>query len=137
MSPKILIEDHAIMAATMSAFIQKKLGLERCELVATGEEALERLAEVEADLILIDGMLPGMSGLQLVEQLQERYPELLCLMVSAHGEVNYIRQALSAGARGYILKGNPEELPGAIQTVLAGGTYISPGLEARLADADE
>jgi DNA-binding NarL/FixJ family response regulator len=136
MSLKIfIVEDHPIMRYTLSKFIQKTLGLKVCGAAATGAEALERLAEVEADLVLIDVLLPGMSGLQLVEQLQERYPELLCLMLSGHGETFYIRQAFSLGARGYILKGDPSELLKAIEAVRSGGTYLSPTLQAKLSEA--
>jgi DNA-binding NarL/FixJ family response regulator len=138
MSLKIfIVEDHPITRYTLGKFLQKKPDLELCGEAATGAEALERLAEVEADLILIDVLLSGMNGLQLVEQLQEKYPALLCLMLSGHNETLYIRRAFSAGARGYILKGNPSEMLEAIQTVRDGGTYLSPALQAKLSEAGE
>ena len=129
-----IVEDHPIMRSTLSGFIQNKPGLEVVGVAATGAEALERLAEVEADLSLIDVRLPGMSGLELVEHLQERYPQLLCLILSGHGETPYIRHAFRAGARGYILKGNPPEVLEAIQAVSGGKTYLSPALRAKLPD---
>lgn len=135
MSLKIfIIEDHPIMRYTLRNFIQKTLGLEVSGEAANGEEALERLAEVAADLVLVDVLLPKMSGLELVEQLHEKYPALLCLMLSGHNEMLYVRHAFNAGAQGYILKGNPPELREAIQTVSEGGTYLSPTLQARLSE---
>jgi DNA-binding NarL/FixJ family response regulator len=123
-----IVEDHPILLYTLKGFIKNEAGLQVCGTATTGAEALERLAETEADLALIDVKLPGISGLELLEQLRERYPGLLCLMLSGHGETTYIQQALRAGARGYILKGNPDEMLAAIQTVAGGGTYLSPSL---------
>jgi DNA-binding NarL/FixJ family response regulator len=131
-----IVEDHPVMRSTLSGFIQSKAGLEVVGVAATGAEALECLAKVEADLSLIDVRLPGMSGLKLVEQLRERYPELLCLMLSGHGEIPYIRHAFRDGARGYILKGNPSEILEAIHAVSGGGTYLSPALRAKLPEVD-
>jgi DNA-binding NarL/FixJ family response regulator len=66
MSPQIfIIEDHPIMRYTLSKFIRKTLYLEVCGEAASRAEALERLAKVEVDLVLIDVLLPGMSGLEL------------------------------------------------------------------------
>lgn len=130
-----IVEDHAIMRATLNGFLKSKPGLEVAGMAATAAEALEGLAEVEADLALIDVRLPGMSGLELAEQLHEKYPGLVCLMLSGHGEVPYIRHAFRARARGYILKGRPPELLEAIQAVSQGGTYLSPVLQAKLAEA--
>jgi DNA-binding NarL/FixJ family response regulator len=129
-----IVEDHPVMRYTLSNFIQNKLGFEVSGAAASGVEALKRLTEVEADMVLIDVLLPGMSGFDLAEQLQKRQPELLCLMLSGHGEPTYIQHAFRVGARGYILKGNPPELRTAIETVRDGGTYLSPGLQAKLSE---
>jgi DNA-binding NarL/FixJ family response regulator len=136
MSLKIfIVEDHPIMRYTLSNFIQNKLGLEVSGVAAAGMEALKRLAEVETDIVLIDVLLPGMSGFDLVKQLQERKPGLPCLMLSGHGEITYVQHALRIGARGYVLKGNPPEIREAIAIVMAGGTYLSPVLQANLSGA--
>lgn len=138
MSLKIfIVEDHDVMRATLNGFLKSKPGLEVVGLAATSAEALQCLAEIEADIALVDVRLPGMNGLELVEQLQEKYPGLVCLMLSGHGEVPYIRHAFRAGARGYILKGKPPELLEAIQVVSQGGTYLSPALQTKLAEARE
>jgi DNA-binding NarL/FixJ family response regulator len=131
-----IVEDHPLIRQTLNDFIKSDPGLEVAGLAATGAEALERLAEVAADLVIVDVRLAGTNGIYLVEQLRERYPELLCLMLSGHGEVSHIRHAFKVGARGYILKGNPPEILEAIQTVAGGGTYLSPALQEKLSGAD-
>jgi DNA-binding NarL/FixJ family response regulator len=86
-------------------------------------------------LVLVDLLMPEMSGLELLNQLNDSYPGLPCLVLSGHGEGFYIRQALKAGARGYILKGNPPEIGLAIETIRRGGTYLNPDLQLKLFEA--
>ena len=137
MSLKIfIIEDHPVMRQTLSGFIQSKPGLEVAGTAATETEALQRLAEVEANIVLIDVRLAGKNGLHLAERLLEQYPELLCLMLSGYGETPFIRHAFRVGARGYVLKGRPAEILEAIQVVSDGGTYLSPALQAKLHEVD-
>ena len=113
------------MREMLRDFIGEELDLEVCGSAASGEEALESLKDADVDLVLVDVSLPKMSGIELVQQLQARRPELRCLMLSGHGESGYVQRSLAAGAKGYIMKGNPYEIPEAITTVLDGGMYLS------------
>jgi DNA-binding NarL/FixJ family response regulator len=97
-------------------------------VASSGEEALERLGEGEAELVIVDNSLPGMSGIDLVAEVHQRWAELPCLMLSGHGQAAHVERALSAGALGYVLKGDPVELPEAILAVLHGSRYLSPQL---------
>jgi DNA-binding NarL/FixJ family response regulator len=132
-----IVEDHPVMRQTLSSFIQSKPDLEVAGTAATEAEALQRLAEVEANIVLIDVRLAGKNGLHLVERLLEQYPELLCLMLSGYSETIYIRHAFRVGARGYVLKGRPAEILEAIQTIAVGETYLSPALQEKLSGAGE
>lgn len=131
-----IVEDHLILRETLGYLIKNAPGLEVCGSAATGEEAVQQLAGVAADLVLLDLALPEMSGIEVVQALQVRQPAVPCLILSGHSEATYIRQALTAGARGYLLKGNPSEILEAIQIVGAGGTYLSAAVQAKLAEAD-
>jgi DNA-binding NarL/FixJ family response regulator len=121
------------MRETLSDLIKREPGFAVCGAAPTGEEALEQLATVAADLVLVDLALPGMNGIDLIQALQVRQPDLPCLILSGHSEVPYIRQALEVGARGYVLKGNPPEILEAIQAVGNGGIYLSAAIQAKLA----
>lgn len=120
-----LVEDHEIIREMVREFIAIEPDLIVSGAAASGEEALAALAEEEPELVLVDTSLPGMSGIDLVKRLVDRRPGLRCLMFSGHGEQSYVEKALEAGAKGYILKGRPEELTAAIRTVLGGDTYFS------------
>lgn len=106
-------------------FIASTPDLETAGSARTGEEALEELAATEADLALIDMSLPGMSGAELVAEVRVRWPDLPCLVLSAHVEAQYVTRALAAGAQGYVLKGDPYQLSVAIRQVLGGEVYLS------------
>lgn len=126
-----IVEDHEDMRRVLIDFLGLAVGVEICGTASSGEEALESLQVTPADLAVVDVSLPGMSGIDLVEQLRGRHPGILCLMLSGHGEIRYVQQALDAGARGYVLKGDARELPHAIEDIMAGGTYLSEPVRYR------
>lgn len=123
-----IVEDHAFMRAALVDFIEDLPDLQVAGAVETAEEALEQLSNASVDLVLVDVRLPGMDGIQLVDELTGQRSELRCLMLSGHGEEAYVEQALEAGAQGYLVKGNPDEIPEAIDRVLGGGAYFSESL---------
>jgi DNA-binding NarL/FixJ family response regulator len=134
----MIVEDNAYMRRALVQFFEDLQAFEVVSAVERAEEALEHLngahppgAEAEGvDLALVDMRLSGgMSGTDLVRQLQEMRPDLSCLMYSGHGEQEYVDEALAAGAQGYMLKGSPDALPEAIQRVLAGEQYIDPQID--------
>jgi DNA-binding NarL/FixJ family response regulator len=90
------------------------------------------LPTVAIDLLLVDVALPGMNGIDLVGVVREKYAELPCLMLSAHNEIDYVGRALAAGARGYVLKSDPQTILDAVQRVLAGETYLSVELRKKI-----
>lgn len=123
-----IVEDNELMREMLMEFLNEVGEFSVCGVAVTGEEALKSVDGSRADLILIDMALPEMSGAELVSRLSERSPDLPCLIYSGHREISYVEQALAHGARGYMLKGNPDELPAAIRTVMNGGIYLSASL---------
>lgn len=117
-----------MMREVVRAYLGAIPGLSICGEAHTGEEALERLAETAADLVVVDTSLPTMGGIDLVAALHDRWADLPCLMLSGHSQESYVERALDAGARGYVLKGQPSELPEAIRRIMEGGRYLSPRL---------
>lgn len=131
--PKLfIVEDHPVMRQSLRAFVKRQADIEVCGDANTGEAALEQIAETQPDIVLIDVSLPGMSGLDLLEILRERHPTLLCVMLSGHGERSHVDHALMAGARGYILKGDTDDLAIALRKVIQGETYLSSLVQGNL-----
>ena len=131
-----LVEDHPLMREATTDYLEVK-DARICGEAATAEEALERVEEARPDVILVDTSLPGASGIDFVVALRERGVTVPCIMLSGHGEPAYVRKAFAAGAIGYVLKGDPRELPGAIRDVLAGREYVSASLRHALVDRQE
>ena len=125
-----IVEDHAIVREMLGMTVERMMGLSVCGTAASAEEALEQFEKAGADLVLVDMSLPGMSGSELIRAVSERWPGLRCLVLSAHAEAWYVEGALQAGARGYVLKGDPSELERAIRRVLGGEMYLSTSLGA-------
>lgn len=120
------------MRQMMQTFISDQPGFEVSGTVCTAEEALDALPD-DADLVLVDISLPAMNGIDLIGQIQARWPELPCLVCSGHSEVTYVERALAAGARGYVAKGDPAELTEALQCMRRGEAYLSASLRERVA----
>lgn len=120
-----LVEDHDVMREMIGEFLESRAGLTVVGGAATADAAIAELEGLDVELVLVDTSLPDMNGIELVRCLHDRRPDILCLMYSGHDETFYVERALEAGARGYVVKGNPRELPGAIRQVLSGGTYWS------------
>jgi DNA-binding NarL/FixJ family response regulator len=120
----LLVEDHGMMRDALVEFLGGFPRVRVAAAVGTGDEALAHVETHRPDLILADVSLPGMSGIDLVQEVGRRWPDLPCLMLSGHHASSYVQRAREAGARGYLLKGNPDELEAAIDTVAKGGTYF-------------
>lgn len=124
-----VVEDHPFMRESLVEFLGMAIDCRVQGMSETAEDALARLPDLELDLMLVDVSLPGKSGIDLVRLVHQQYPHIVCLMLSGHREQSYVRRSLEAGARGFILKGNPSELPEAIATVMNGEIYLSKAVE--------
>src|SRR5512147_1520764 len=128
MTSIFLVEDHAIFAQSIRRLLHEKGHLDVVAIVGSAEEALEKIPELEVDLVLVDVSLPQRSGISLVFLLHQQYPTLPCVMLSGHMSPHYVRSSLEAGARGYLIKDRAEGILTGIQRVLEGEIYVSEEL---------
>lgn len=127
--PRVLIvEDHGLVRAGLRAMLEQ-LGVVVVGEAADGREALERIAELEPAVVLMDVSMPGLNGLEAMRRALKADPRLKVLIVSMHADKEYVRQALEAGAAGYLLKSaDPAELEQAIAAVGRGELWLSPAI---------
>jgi len=134
-----LIDDHGLVRDGMRLHLGLQPGLEVVGEADGGEAALQWLEglapQALPDLVITDIAMRGMSGIALTAALHERYPEVAVLIVSMHDNLEYVRQAVRAGARGYVLKDAPGgELMAAIEAVLAGRMFYSMRIARGMAE---
>jgi len=132
MTALLIVEDNATFANTVVHFLSRFADTTVAALVSTGEAALELLTQHAVDLVLVDVSLPTMSGIELVSAIRQTHPDLRCVMLSGHHELDYVRRALAAGAQGYVLKENPLDLIEAVRAVAAGDMFLSAELRPQL-----
>jgi DNA-binding NarL/FixJ family response regulator len=102
-------------------------------VLRSGEEALDILPELNVDLVIADVSYPPshMDGIDLVQQIHTKYPQLHCLMLSGYKIPQYVKRSLDAGARGYILKEDVDGILEGVRCVLNGDVYVSRELHVR------
>jgi DNA-binding NarL/FixJ family response regulator len=124
-----LVEDHALLRGVLQEYISSIAAVGRCAAAANAESTLEVLKDGELpDFMLIDLSLPGMNGIELVRELREAHPKLSLAILSGHRSLKYARDALAAGADGYLLKGDLDEIERGIHAIRHGRHYVSEGL---------
>ncbi len=123
----LLADDHAVLRAGLKLLINGQPDMEVAGEATTGHETLVAARELVLDLVLLDISMPGMSGLEALRQMKREQPELVVLVLTMHEDVDYLRQALGAGAAGYVPKSAADvELLSALRAVVRGGVYIHP-----------
>jgi DNA-binding NarL/FixJ family response regulator len=126
----LLVDDHNLVRRGFRRILEDEPDIEVTGEASDGEDAVRLAQELRPRVIVMDCALPGMNGLQATREILELIPDTLVLMLSMHPEETWVRQALKAGARGYILKNAVNlELGAAIRRVAAGETVLDSQLE--------
>jgi DNA-binding NarL/FixJ family response regulator len=125
-----LVEDHPITREGFAQLLNYQDDLVVCGQAGTVAAALRDIPDAQPDLIIMDVSLPDGHGIELVKDLQTRYPHLRILMLSMHDESLYAERALQAGARGYVMKQEATAtVMTAIRQVLQDETYLSTKMQ--------
>lgn len=130
----IVADDHTLFRAGLVRMLASFDGVSVVAQAASAAEVIATLKKTPADLLTLDLSMPGASGVSLIESVHELKPTLPILVLSMHDEPPLARQALKAGASGYVTKDvAPEILFEAISKVGEGGRYVAPGVAESLA----
>lgn len=128
----VLVDDHAIVREGLRTILEAE-GFEVVGEAADAETALELVPVVDPDVVLLDLLMPGMDGIEAIRRLRARDPNRKILMLTSATEDFAVREALAAGACGYVPKGvGRSELGGAIRAVASGATAFHPEAERAL-----
>ena len=125
----LIAEDQGMLLSALGTLLDLEDDLEVVGLAKNGAEALELARTTEPDIVLTDIEMPVMGGLELAESVRDEQLGCRVIIVTTFARSGYLRRALDAGARGYLLKDSPGDvLPNAIRKVHAGGRAIDPEL---------
>jgi DNA-binding NarL/FixJ family response regulator len=123
----LLVDDHALVRHGFRRILEDDAEIEVVVEASSGEEAVSLAKKHRPAVIVMDCALPGMSGLDATRKILEANPDAAILMLSMHSEDTLVRQALDAGARGYILKNAKDlDLANAIKRVAKGEKVLDP-----------
>jgi len=130
----LLVDDHPLVRDGLRARLEAVPHLKVVAEAGGADEALQQAAQYEIDLVLMDINMRGLSGIEATALFRKRFPKIAVLILSMHDKLEYVSQAMQAGARGYVLKDAPgKDIVLAIDTVMAGGIYYSAALAKQLA----
>ncbi len=130
----IIADDHPISREGIKKIIDRSNDIVVVDEACTGDELLKKVKKNHYDVIILDISMPGISGLEVLKDLQGPKQRSAILIFTMHPEEQYAVRALKAGASGYLTKGStPEELITAIRNVSGGRKYITSALAERLA----
>ena len=123
----LVVDDHPVVRAGLRALLGAQPDMEVVGEAVGGTAAVERAAELAPDVVVMDISMEGMSGLEATREIRRRVPQAKVLVLTVHNSVEYLRQALEAGAVGYVLKQAADtELAVAIRVVQRGEIFLYP-----------
>lgn len=127
----IVAEDQAMVLGALAALLETEPDIAVCARAANGRIALSAISEHHPDVLITDIEMPEMTGLTLAAEVREHYPETRVIILTTFARPGYLRRALDAGAKGYLLKDRPAaELADAVRRVHQGLRVIDPQLAA-------
>jgi DNA-binding NarL/FixJ family response regulator len=121
----LLVDDHSLVRRGFRRMLEDEEDIHVVGEASDGEEAVKLARSLRPRVVIMDCALPGISGLQATRKILQLAPETLILMLSMHSEETWVRQAMEAGARGYVLKNAMDlELGSAIRRMIKGETVL-------------
>jgi DNA-binding NarL/FixJ family response regulator len=130
----LVCDDHALVRSGLRKLLESEQSFDVVGEAADAEQAVERVAELRPDLLLLDVVMPGRSGIDALGDLRAASSETRVLLLSMQDDPSYVRKAFAAGAHGYLVKEAADaDLVQAIRDVAAGHQYVHPSVGARLA----
>jgi len=130
----VIADDHTIMREGLKQLLTAAGDFEIVAEARDGHEALQRVRELDFDVLLLDMSMPGKGGLEVIKQARAEKPRLRILVLSMHEEHQYAIRAIKSGASGYLTKeAASTQLASALRKVAGGGAYITPEVAEHLA----
>lgn len=129
----LIADDHSIVRDGLQQLLKSQPDMEPAGEAEDGQQALERAKTLRPDVILMDIAMPHLSGIEVIGLIREAVPASQVVVLSMHAKETYVQQALTAGARGYVLKASPSrDILDAIRAAYRGEYFLSSRLQAEV-----
>lgn len=129
----LLVDDHAVVRKGLRFLLERQAQMEVVGEAGEGREAIRLAEELEPDVVVMDIAMPQLNGIEACAQIVKRNPRVRVIMLSVHSDETYLLRALSAGAKGYLLKDSAEDdLIRAVEVVAQGRPFFSPAIAETL-----
>ena len=126
----LLADDHSLVRRGFRRILEDEEGMQVVGEASNGVEAIHQAQELKPNVVVMDLSMPELDGVQATKEIVKHLPGTEVLILSMHADDNYVRNALDAGAKGYLLKsGIDVDLVGAIKAVAEGKRFIGSGLK--------
>ena len=133
----LIVDDHAVVRSGLRKVLESEPDIEVVGEAGDAQNAVFQTRATKPDVILMDVVMPGKTGIEAIPEVLHDAPEAKVLILSMQDDPRYVREAFKAGAVGYVLKEAADtELVAAVREVAGGGRYVHPTLGARLVTAD-
>jgi two-component system response regulator NreC len=133
----MLVDHHAVVRSGLRLLLDAQGDIEVVGEAGNAKDAVFRARALKPHVILLDVVMPGESGIDVLPTLLKESPETRVLVLSMQDDPSYVREAFAAGASGYVLKeAADEEVVSAVREIAGGGRYVHPALGARMVAAD-
>jgi len=129
----LLVDDHEVVRVGLKALLERHPNFEVVAEAGTAREAIDRVEAFSPDVVVMDIRLPGGSGIEVCEEIVEKYPDSKVIMLTSYAEDEMLFSAIRAGAAGYVLKQiGGEDLVRAIEAVGRGEALLDPAVTQRI-----
>jgi two-component system response regulator NreC len=133
----LVVDDHAVVRAGIRLLLDREDDIEVVGEAGSARDAVFNVRALKPDIVLLDVVMPGQSGIEVLPSLLKESPETKVLVLSMQDDPSYVREAFAAGASGYVLKeAADEEVVAAVREIADGGSYVHPALGARMVTAE-
>jgi len=133
----LVVDDHAVVRAGLTLLLAAQSEFEMVGEAGNAHDAVLEARSLQPDVILLDVVMPGESGIEALPRIKAEAPAAKVLVLSMQDDPQYVREAFARGANGYVLKEAADsELVAAVREIAGGGSYVHPALGARMVVAD-
>lgn len=136
MTTIVIADDHQVMRQGLRSLLGAQPDFQVVGDTGDGEAAVKLVEELHPDALVLDMVMPGINGIEVARRVKKISPACGIVILSMYGADGYVREAIQAGAGGYVLKrDSADELASAVREVVAGRNYISPSLTKKAIDS--